>query len=180
MNFKHFIKTYTVAVFIPALFLIAASCSNSRQNNDIDYLYTGKSVEEDSIYIFDNAPDSENEGFVRFRDYKTDKAGIFNKNREIAVPAEYSDLTIVRNGMIIALKGAEREYHENGDFYKWKGGQELLIDTLNNILIEDFPLTYNLNFYSVEISQTPHSDSTRKSFLAKDGTYYSFEYYKTD
>ncbi|MEI9958494.1 MAG: WG repeat-containing protein [Ferruginibacter sp.] len=35
--------------------------------------------------------------------------GLFNKNGDIVVPAEYNDITRVRNGMIIALKGAEKK-----------------------------------------------------------------------
>src|SRR3954464_8656370 len=39
---------------------------------------TGKIVGRDSLYIFDNSPDCENEGFIRFKDPKTDKMGLFN------------------------------------------------------------------------------------------------------
>jgi hypothetical protein len=47
-------------------------------------------------------------------------------------------------------------------------------------LIENFPYDDNLYFFSVEIAQTPHSDSTRKSFLARDGNYYSFIDFKKE
>lgn len=134
----------------------------------------GKMVGRDSMYIFDNGFDCESEGFIRFKDKKTDKAGMFDKNGEIVIPAEYSDLTRVRNGMIIVLKDAEREYAKNGDFFSWRGGKELLIDTLNNVLIENFPYTTELNFYSIEITQTPSLDNTRENFKATDGSYYSF------
>ena len=133
---------------------------------------TGKTAGKDSLYYFDNAPDCENEGFIRFRDHKTDKAGMLNKDGDIVIPAEYSDLTRVRNGMIIALKGAVKEY--SGEHYIWAGGQEFLIDTSNNILIENFPYDDNLNFFSIKKTKMPHSDPVRKSFLAKDGSYWSF------
>lgn len=135
---------------------------------------TGRILGIDSLYIFDNGSDCESEGFIRFRDHKTDKAGMFNKNGDIVIPAEYNDLTRVRNGMIIALKGAEKKYWEGGEHYSWVGGQEILIDTLNNVLVENFFYNNSINFFTLEKTKTPHSDTTRKSFLATDGTYYSF------
>jgi len=39
----------------------------------------GRIVGRDSIHTCDNGADCESEGFIRFRDYKTDKAGMFNK-----------------------------------------------------------------------------------------------------
>ena len=102
---------------------------------------------------------------------------MFNRNGDIVVPAEYNDLTRVKNGMIIAIKGAEREYWDDSrEHWSWVSGQEMLIDTLNNVLIENFTYdNYYLNFFSIEKSKNPHSDTIiRKSFLAKDGSYYSF------
>ncbi|MCL1972139.1 MAG: hypothetical protein FWG57_04020 [Endomicrobia bacterium] len=139
---------------------------------------TGKTAGKDSLYYFDNNPDCESEGFIRFRDHKTDKAGMLNKDGDIVIPAEYSDLTRVRNGMIIALKDAVKKY--SGEHYTWTGGQELLIDTSNNILIDNFPYDDNLNFFSIKKTKTPHSDPIRKSFLARDGYYWSFIDFKKE
>jgi hypothetical protein len=133
---------------------------------------SGKVVGNDSLYVFDNGFDCENEGFIRFRDRKTDKTGMFDKTGKIAIPAIYNDLTKVKNGMIIGLKDAEKKYW--GEHYSWIGGKEVLIDTLNNVLVEDFKYDNSINFYTLEKSKAPHTDTTRKSFLAKDGTYYSF------
>ena len=136
---------------------------------------SGKVVGKDSMHIFDNGFDCESEGFIRFRDHKTDKAGMFNRNGEIAISAEYSDLTRVRNGMIIALKGAKREYWDNSrEHWSWTGGKEMLIDTLNNVLIDNFPYTTNLNFFSIEKTKTHHLDPIREYFSAIDGSYFSF------
>lgn len=134
----------------------------------------GRIVGRDSLHLFDNGSDCESEGFIRFRDHKTDKAGMFNNNRDIVISAIYNDLTRVRNGMIIALKGAEKKYWEDGEHYSWIGSQEFLIDTNNNILIDNFKLDDKLNFFTLEKTNNPHPDTTRKSFLAKDGSYYSF------
>ncbi|MFN8321045.1 MAG: WG repeat-containing protein [Chitinophagales bacterium] len=135
---------------------------------------TGKIVGKDSLHMFDNGSDCESEGFIRFRDRKTDKAGMFNKNGDIVIPALYNDLTRVRNGMIIALQGAEKKYSEGGEHYSWIGGKELLIDTNNKVLIENFKLDNNFNFYSLNISKLPSSDTLRQNFKAVDGQYYSF------
>src|SRR5688572_4673117 len=40
---------------------------------------TGRIVGRDSLRIFDNGADCESEGFIRFRDNKTDKVGMFNR-----------------------------------------------------------------------------------------------------
>lgn len=140
----------------------------------------GKIVGRDSLHIFDNGSDCESEGFIRFRDRKTDKAGMFNKNGEIVIPAIYNDLTRVRNGMIIALRGAEKKFWEGAEHYSWVGGQEVLLDTNNNILVENFKLDNNINFFTIEKTATIHSDTIRNSFLAKDGSYYSFIDFKKE
>jgi hypothetical protein len=136
---------------------------------------TGKTVGRDSMYIFDNSFDCESEGFIRFRDHTTDKAGMFDGSGNIAIPAEYNDLTSVMNGMIIALKGAQKEYWDNiREHYSWVGGKEMVIDTLNHVLIDDFPYTTNLDFFSIKKTETPHLETIRDYFPAKDGGYYSF------
>ncbi|KQB38310.1 WG repeat-containing protein [Flavobacterium aquidurense] len=136
---------------------------------------SGKITGRDSLYVFDNGPDCENEGFIRFKDYKTDKMGLFNGEGKIVIPAEYSDLTRVRNGMIIALKGAVKIMDPGGDghFY-WSGGKEYLLDTSNKILIENFGYNDEINFYSLQKSKEPSKDEIRDNFPAIDGQYYSF------
>lgn len=136
---------------------------------------TGKIAGIDSLYVFDNSPDCENEGFIRFRDPKTDKMGVFNHDGKIVIPAEYSDLTKVRNGMITALKGAEKVTHPGDDgHFSWAGGKEYLIDTNNNILIENFSYNDELNFYSLEKSDKPNKNPNRENFIGVNGQYYSF------
>ncbi|MFD1603794.1 hypothetical protein ACFSJW_10230 [Flavobacterium artemisiae] len=132
----------------------------------------GKIVGRDSLFVFDNGPDCENEGFIRFTDRKTDKMGIFNAEGKIVIPAHYSGLTKVRNGLIIALKDAEKQ--QDGEHFFWKGGKEFLIDINNKILIENFTYSNELNFYSLEKTKEPNKDETRDNFLGVDGMYYSF------
>lgn len=136
---------------------------------------TGRIVGRDSMYVYDNGFDCENEGFIRFKDPKTDQMGLFNGEGKIVIPAEYSDLTKVRNGMIIALKGAEKVKDPGGDgHFSWAGGKEYLIDTNNKILIENFGYNDELNFYSLQKSKEPGKDEIREYFPGVDGEYYSF------
>lgn len=132
----------------------------------------GKVVGRDSLFVFDNGPDCENEGFIRFTDRKTDKMGMFDSQGNIKIPAQYSALTKVRNGMIVALKDAEKQ--KDGEYFFWIGGKNFLIDINNKILVEDFKYDANINFYSLEKTKEPSKDETRDSFKAVDGQYYSF------
>jgi len=154
---------------------------------------TGKKFGKDSVlYALDQEgciPNCENEGFIVFRNRKHDRQGMFNRNGDVAIPAEYNELTNVQNGMVIARKGAVRkrggglnlkDCGEDGDYEHcyWVGGTWLLIDTLNNVLIEDLGPTDSsdaLNLFSVKKTEKPHPDTAiRRSFPAKNGGYYSF------
>lgn len=55
-----------------------------------------------------------------------------------------------------------------------KGTEELLIDTLNHVLIDSFPLNNDLDFFSIQKTKIPSADSSRKYFLARGGSFYSF------
>ncbi|MEI6140647.1 MAG: hypothetical protein WCP85_15365 [Mariniphaga sp.] len=141
---------------------------------------SGKTAGRDSLFYFDNNCDCESEGLIRFRDHKTDKTGMFNKNGDIVIPAEYNDMTRVRNGMVIALKGAEKKYMDYGEHFSWVGGEEYLIDTTNKVLIDNFRLDNNQNFFSLKISSNPDSDTLRQNFKGTNGQYYSFIDYEKE
>ncbi len=146
---------------------------------------SGKIVGRDNIYIIDNGPDCESEGFIRFRDRKTDKVGMYNGKGEIVIPAEYNDLTNVRNGFVAALKGAEKKYSDGNkdsgcNHFSWVGGKEYLIDTNNQIIIDNFTYTSSLNFFSIKIENEPVQDTNRQSFPGTDDRYYSFIDYKKE
>jgi hypothetical protein len=134
---------------------------------------------KDSLLFFDNVTDCESEGFIRFRDKKAGSVGMFNRNGKVVIPAEYNALTPVRNGMVIALKGAKKELWENDNHsgcnhFSWVGGNRLLLDTNNKVLVENFQYGNELNLFSLVTSVKPHQDTIRKSFLSADGLYYSF------
>lgn len=160
--------------------IIAVSEDNNGKWSSYYLTKQGKIVGRDSLHIFDNSSDCESEGFIRFRDRKTDKVGLFNKNGDIVIPAIYNELTRVRNGMITALKGAEKKYLEGGEHYSWENGHEFLIDTNNTILVDNFKLYNQLKLFTLEKTNTPHPDTTRESFLARDGKYYSFIDFKKE
>ena len=140
---------------------------------------SGRAIAEDSVYFFDNTPDCESEGFIRFHDQTTDKMGLLNRHGNIAIPARYSALTAVHNGMVIALQDAHKQHwdttHAGGcNHYSWTGGRELLLDTTGSILIDSFPLNEQLDLSSLRITPTAETDSLRAFFLAGNGQYYSF------
>ncbi|MCD8741900.1 hypothetical protein LT679_14895 [Mucilaginibacter roseus] len=137
---------------------------------------SGKKVGVEQLYIFDNTPDCESEGFIRFRDSATYKVGMFNGKGDVAIPAEYNNLTPVANGLIVALKGGTFDAGKIDEHnqYPWVGGKEVLIDTRNKLLVNDFKYDDDLNLYSLLILKKPSDNPLRESFKAVNGEYYSF------
>jgi hypothetical protein len=84
------------------------------------------------------------------------------------------------NGMIIALQGAKKNIFEGGEHFEWIGGKELLIDTNNYVLIENFKFDYNINFYSLKVTSQPFLDTIRQNFKTNNGQYYSFIDYRKE
>ncbi|MFN3196349.1 MAG: hypothetical protein ACE364_10390 [Chlorobiota bacterium] len=138
----------------------------------------GEIVGEDSTYIMDNCFDCESEGFIRFRDPESRNVGLFNRCGEVVIPAEYNTLSKVRNGILIGRKGST--LIPQGEHTLIEGGTRYLIDTLNNILVEDIKNEYLTNLYSLEISEERIIDSTKISYLGVNGKYYTFTYYEKE
>ncbi len=152
----------------------------ARQNGDhIDTYYltkSGKIVGKGDLYIFDNGADCESEGYIRFRDKLTHKVGMFNARGDIAIPAEYDNLSPVRNGMIMAMRDGRWDaslLSEHNQF-PWVGSKQLLIDINNKVIIEPFPYNEEINFFSVLVSKQPDKNPTRLNFRSTEGKYYSF------
>ena len=78
-------------------------------------LKSGKKVGHNTLYISDNTPDCESEGYIRFEDKKSELIGMFNSKGEVAIPAQYNALRPMHNGLIVALKGAKKEYDNHND-----------------------------------------------------------------
>lgn len=158
--------------------IIAVAENNNNKWTSYYLTKTGKIAGIDSLYIFDNTTDCEQEGFIRFKDSKSDKVGLLNRAGDVVIPAMYNDLSVVKNGMIVALLGATKK--SDGEHFRWIGGKEILIDTSDHTLIDSFDNDANLNFYDVVISKEIQKDSIRKSYPALNGNYYSYVDYKKE
>ena len=137
----------------------------------------GDKVGRDSLYIFDNSFDCESEGFIRFRDKKNNKTGMFNSEGKVVLPPEYNYLSEVRNGLIVGIKGAVKEYLNNDstdEHWGWSNGTKYLIDTANYILVKDFEDNGEIDFHSLIIQNTISSNPNRDNYLSFDGRYYTF------
>lgn len=174
-------------------FLIASEFENimavvEQKQDDYAFYYltkSGRQVGKDSFWMFDLTPDCESEGFIRFKDRKTDKVGLFDKNGNVAIPALYDGLSMAQNGFVQALKGAEKKYwddHKEADCHHFRliGGTEYLLNVRNEVLIEDFSFEGHLDFYSLVIKFHPMADSRYQSFKGVDGKYYSFIHMEKD
>ena len=149
------------------------------EDNNTSYYLTKKrnKVGRDSLYIFDNSYDCESEGFIRFRDKKNNTTGMFNSEGKVVVPAEYNYLSEVRNGLIVAIKGAQKEFLNNDstdEHWGWSNGTKYLIDTANNIIVKDFEDNGEIDFHSLIIVNTLSSDKNRDNYPGIDGRYYTF------
>lgn len=138
---------------------------------------TGKKVGIDSLYMYDNGVDCENEGFIRFRDHKIDKVGFFDNDGNVAIPPIYSDASKVHNGMIFTISGKRIKDGE----HTYSVGDEALVDIHGNILIENFTLNEDINLYSVVMEDKNYSASPiRDYFQGKNDKTYSFVNYKKE
>lgn len=157
-------------------------------NDELDIYYLTKSGREfgrDSLYLFDNTPDCESEGFIRFRDNKTDKVGLFNRNGDVVIPAIYNELTEANNGLVVALKDAEKKFgeehqHSGCNHFSWIGGQSMLIDTNNRVIIENFADGLMLDLYSRQVHDEIIESPNRNFFTGVDGKIHSFINYEKD
>lgn len=145
-------------------------------------LKNGKKFGTDSLYVWDNSFDCESEGFIRFRDSKSDKVGFFDSLGTVVIPALYDDASPFRNGLAVAISGAKKICWEGGEYSKenpcehwnWSGGKSFLIDKKNNILIDNFEHLTEIDLYSMQINDSPSEDSTKETFKSINGKFYSF------
>lgn len=178
--------------FVP-YFMIADQFENIIAVNEKDggekssYYLTksGKKVGVDSLYYFDATTDCESEGFIRFEDRKNEMLGLFDKDGNVVIPAEYNMLSQVRNGFVIATKNARKKYwdnhHESGcNHYSWDGGTVYLLNTKNEVIIENFEWGYSTNMFSVKMNIHPNDDCLSKTYQGVNGQFYSFMDYEKE
>jgi len=162
----------TAAAYFDEIMTVSEEQSGKLQN----YYLTkeGRRIGYDSLYVFDNTPDCENEGFIRFRDRATGFAGLYNRKGDIVIPAIYNELSKVRNGLVVVLKGAQKQQEAGEEHFNYTGGQTMLIDTSNKVILDSFSAEENLDLYSMQVSPKPSAVSSRQNFRGKDGRTYSF------
>lgn len=136
----------------------------------------GKIAARDSVYFLNMNVDCESEGHIRFwsRSKEHYHTGLLNGKGNIVIPAVYSDMEPVANGLVNCLEGATYKNIE-GEIYRHVGGYHVLLDTVGKVLIKNFePKKGTPYLYSLKISSTPDPDPLRESFKTTKGNYYSF------
>ncbi len=188
---KNNVKIKPKFIFTPAKeFHNIIAVIESTENNKFKSYYllkNGNKVGFNSHYIWDNSPDCESDGTIRFRDKKKG-VGFFDRKGNVLIPAIYSNATPFRNGMAIVLKDATKmcfngkpySIKNRCEHWKWEGGKTYLINKQNKILVENFWYVTNLNWLSVKISDKLIKDRIWDSFLGTDGKYYSFINYEKE
>jgi hypothetical protein len=136
------------------------------------YITKTGTILKDSVYAADYAFDCESEGYIRFKDKKTGNTGMLNGNAKVVIPATYSDLGRVYNGLIVGLKGAKKQVDNQSVF--WEGGNKQLLDVTNKVLVDSLTYEGHLNFYSLKVTDKNEQENFRHYFKGTDGKYYSF------
>lgn len=155
----------------------------ARRQRSGEFVYLtsqGNIIDSVRPYFFDNGPDAEHNGFIRFRDNHSERVGLLNRWGEVVISAKYNNLSHVSNGFLTALIGADTA--TEGEHRYFVGGEELLLDTLDRVLVNGFTFENSqlTDLYSVKkVYSRAHLDTTRINFLGTQNVYYSFENYET-
>ncbi len=135
-------------------------------------------VESDQVFFYDvGAPDFESEGYIRYRNKETNLVGLLNDKGIVAIPAVYTTLSRVHNGMLYALVNAEvKNISAGGDVHNvYVGGKTVLLNPKGQVLINDMSEPNEvLDMYSLQVRDEPIQDKNYVSFLGVDGQYYNF------
>lgn len=150
-------------------------------------LKDGRKVGQDSVFMFDFTYDCESEGKILFKDNKKDRVGFFDKNGLAIIPAIYNAASPFHNGLAIALKNAKRScWGENEDtlnceHLSWKGGETVLINDKNEILVDSLKGDLSIiNWYSLKINDPSGDTSIWVSLKGNRGKVYSFVNYEKE
>lgn len=162
------------------------------ENTDSSYqsyylLKDGRRVGIDSVFMFDFTYDCESEGKILFVDTKKNRVGFLGKNGKAIIPAIYNAATPFRNGLSTALKNAKRKcWDENEDtlnceHWLWVGGETVLINDKNEILVDSLTADIrNLNWYSLKINEQNTDTTSWTSIKGNNGNIYSFLNYEKE
>jgi hypothetical protein len=157
----------------------------SEDDYSIYYLRAdGTKFGEDSVYFWDQAPEIESNGYVRFKDPVSKKVGVMDYTGKIIFPAEFDEMREIRNGFVLAIRGAHKECWdkdvpiENCEHADWVGGEKVLYNVSGELLSRSFFADatdfVNLDYYTFKKSKKPSKDPFRVNFKAEGKGYFSF------
>jgi|SRR6476661_456379 len=157
---------------------------NSEYIRSCYLLKNGRHIGADSVFMEDNTPGCESEGFIRFHDHATDKMGFFDGQGRVAIPAAYNYVDSFHNGVALALRGARKMCWEGKEYDPrhpcehsvWKGGQTVLINKQNQVLLEnlDENQVRSLNWHTLQVNATGLNTAFYAAFRGTDGRQYAF------
>lgn len=155
--------------------------SVSERTKQYYLLKSGKKVGIDSVYAFDWDYDCEQEGKIRFKDYKLNRVGFLDKNGLPIIPAMYNYATPFRNGVAQVGLGAilkcidEFKDTIHCENYAWVGGRQILINDKNEVLVDSLNLGYsNINWYSLKVNMPNPDTNLYFTATGRYGITYSF------
>lgn len=146
-------------------------------------LRDGRKVGYDSVYMFDFTFDCENEEKIRFEEPKHGRVGFLNKDGKVIIPALYNAATPFYNGIAMALQGARKECWggtkedtTDCEHWSWTGGDCMLINDKNEILVDslDGNSMRNINWYSLQKNNPAVDTSLYITLKGTNGNTYSF------
>ncbi|MXV17303.1 WG repeat-containing protein [Hufsiella ginkgonis] len=146
-------------------------------------LKSGRIIGRDSVYQSKAASfDCESEGKIIFVDPATAKIGFFDQDGRVAVPPVYNVATRFYNGVSVALRNARKKCwageDENCEHWNWVGGDTILIDDKNKVLISHMGRGWErLNFYSMKVSDRPADTALYNNYRGAGNKIYSFVNY---
>lgn len=152
-------------------------------NYDSYYLLkSGERVEGVKMFVFDNSFDCESDNKIRYRDTVTGHMGYLDGNGKISVPAVYNFGQPFANGFASVTKGATLTCTGGKPFSlknqcehpHWKGGEHLVINASNEVVLEGISLGVEIDRYSLTITKKPLKTSGVESLKGVDGKYYNF------
>lgn len=152
-------------------------------------LKNGKQVGIDSLYVFDTTLDCERENKIRFRDYKTDKVGFFDREGKITIPAMYDDAKPFYNGFaVVILDGKRMCWNGSGEYstenmcemWRWRGNIQIINDK-NKVIANHIPYEKleAIDWFSVH-KNTDQLNANYIEFKSDSGDTYSFLNYKKE
>ncbi len=145
-------------------------------------LKTGRRVAPDSLYYFDNTPDCESEGTIRFHDRRTDRVGFLDSTGKVTIPAVYNTVSRFHNGFAVAYRNGRKDCAgPDCEHWSWVGGESLLINRQNEVLATGLNLDrQSINWYAVLLNVPTPDTAHYITIHGSNGASYSFPDYERE